>query len=116
MVRSKVGVNPSLGKESELFGVDLNTVNNLKAGLIPPALGKKTTSLLLDQIDYMTSYPCHSNHKTTDNLADFVEVVTDLNQHRQGIKAGMRDIGWKSETRNTLEYIISSGDVSTAFS
>ena len=98
MVRSKVGVNPSLRKESELFGVDLNTVNNLKESLIPPALGEKTPSLLSDQIDDMTSYPCHSNHKTTENLADFVEVVTDLNQHRQGINAGMRGIGWKSET------------------
>ena len=75
----KVGVDPSLGKDSELFGVDLKSVANLEAGLTPSSLGKKTVSLFLDQIDAMTAYPRHSNHKAAEGLRDFVEEISDLN-------------------------------------
>ena len=92
---AKVGVDPSLGKDTELFGIDIKSVSNLEAGLTPVNTSKKTSSLFLDQIDDMTSYPRHSNQKSANGLEDFVEAVSDLNQHRQGRKVGSRDNGWK---------------------
>ena len=75
----KVGVDPSLGKDSELFGVDLKSVANLEAGLTPSNLGMKTASLFLDQIDAMMAYLRHSNHKAAEGLRDFVEAISNLN-------------------------------------
>ena len=59
-----VGPDPSIGKESELFGIDLKNVNNLEKGLAPPNLGKQTTTIFLEQIDDVTAYPCHATTRT----------------------------------------------------
>ena len=45
---AKAGVDPSLGKDTELFGIDIKSVSNLEAGLTPAKIGKKTASLFLD--------------------------------------------------------------------
>ena len=81
---TKAGVDPSLGKDTELFGIDIKSVSNLEAGLTSTKISKKTSSLLLDQIDDMTSQPRHSSQRSAEGLGDFVEAVSDLNQHRQG--------------------------------
>ena len=84
-VEHKTGVDASSGKDSELFGVDLKSVNVLERGLAPSGLGKHTTSLFLEQIDDMTAYPRHTHQKTSESLGDFVEAVTDLsNQNKRG--------------------------------
>ena len=69
---TKVGVGASLGKETELFGLDIKSVNVLERGLAPTGLGKNATSLFLEQIDDMTAYPRHTHHKTSESLGDFV--------------------------------------------
>ena len=79
-----LGLDSSMGKESELFGVDLKNVNNLEKGLAPPNLGKRTITMFLEQIDDVTAYPRHANHKTNESLGDFVEAVADMHQHCQG--------------------------------
>ena len=43
----KMGVDPSLGKENELFGIGIKNVNVLEAGLGPKS-GKKTISFFLE--------------------------------------------------------------------
>ena len=45
---AKVGVDESLGKDSDLFGVDIKSVNVLEKGLAPTGLGKSSTSLFLE--------------------------------------------------------------------
>ena len=112
----RMGVDPSMGKESELFGVDLKNVNHLEKGLSPKNLGKQTASLFLEQIDDMAAYPRHSSHKTQESLGDFVEAVTDLSHQQQGQRGGVRDTGWKGKTRNSLDYIKNSQDLNTALS
>ena len=62
-------------------------------------------SLFLGQIDDMAAYPRHSIHKTQEALGDFVEAVTDLSHHQQGRSGGVRDTGWKSKSRNSLDHI-----------
>ena len=91
----KTDVDPSLWKDTELFGIDIKSVSNLEAGLTPAKIGKKTSSLFLDQIDDMTSYPRHLSQKSAEGLGDFVEAVSDLNQHRQDQTIGSWDNGWK---------------------
>ena len=54
--------------------MDLKNVNNLEKGLAPTNLGKKTSSLFLEQIDDMVAYPRHSSHKTQESLGDFVAI------------------------------------------
>ena len=49
-----MGVDPSLGKDNELFGMGIKNVNALEKGLSPPDLGKNTITLFLEQIDDMT--------------------------------------------------------------
>ena len=95
--QKRMGVDPSMGKDSELFGVDLKNVVNLEKGLAPANLGKKTASLFLEQINDMAAYPRHSSHKTQESLGDFVEAVTDLSHQQQGQRGGVRDTGWKSK-------------------
>ena len=97
-----VGMDASIGKEGELFGVNLKNVINLERGLAPSNLGKHTISLLLEQIDDVTAYPRHANHRNSEGLGDFVEAVADISQDRQGRKEGSRDTGWKGKTRNAL--------------
>ena len=112
----KIGVDPSLGKENEIFGVGLKNVNVLEAGVAPPNLGKKTISIFLEQIDDMTAYPRHVNHKNSEGLGEFVDAVADLNNQRDGRKGGSRDTGWRNKTRNALEYIKSSDGLNSAIS
>ena len=111
-----VGLDPSMGKDSELFGVDLKNVNNLERGLAPAKLGKRTVTIFLEQIDDVTAYPRHANHRNSEGLGDFVEAVADINQQRQGRKDGTRDTGWKGKTRNALGYMKSSEELSAALS
>ena len=47
MDTGKARVDPLVGRETEIFGVDLKRVNNLEKGLNPLGLGKKNTSILL---------------------------------------------------------------------
>ena len=75
---TKAGVDKSMGKDNELFGVDVKSVAVLERGIAPANLGKHTISLFLEQIDDMTAYPRHTHHKTSESLGDFVEAVTDL--------------------------------------
>ena len=112
----KIGVDPSLGKGNEIFGVGLKNVNVLEAGVAPPSLGKKTISIFLEQIDDMTAYPRHVNHKNSEGLGEFVDAVADLNNQRDGRKGGSRDTGWRNKTRNALEYIKSSDGLNSAIS
>ena len=112
----KMGVDPSMGKDTELFGLDVKNVNTLEKGLSPHNLGKKTASLFLEQIDDMAAYPRHSSHKTQEALGDFVEAVTDLNHHQQGRRGGVRDTGWKSKSRNSLDLIKNGQDLDAALS
>jgi hypothetical protein len=105
-----------MGKESELFEIDLKNVVNLEKGLAPSKLGKRTTSIFLEQIDDVTAYPRHANHRSSKGLGDFVEAVADLNQERQGRKEGTRDTGWKGKTRNALGYIKTSDELGAALS
>ena len=87
----KMGVDPSLGKDNELFGIGIKNVNVLEAGLGPSNSGKKTISIFLEQIDDMTAYPRHINHKNSEGLGEFVDAVTDMNNERDGRKGGSRD-------------------------
>ena len=92
-----MGVDASLGRENELFGVGIKNVNVLEKGLGPKSLGKKSTSLLLEQIDNMTAYPRHVGHKNLEALGEFVEAVTDLNNHQDGRRGGTKDTGWRGK-------------------
>ena len=69
---TKVGVDESLGKDNELFGVDIKSVNVLERGLAPTGLDKNSTLLFLENIGDMTAYPRHNHHKTSESLGNFV--------------------------------------------
>ena len=112
----RMGVDPSLGRDNELFGVNVKNVVTLEKGLSPPKLGKATMTLFLEQIDDVTAYPRHSSDKTSESLGDFVEAVTDMNNASHGRKGGTRDTGWKQKHRNSLEGIKSSEKLSSALS
>jgi len=71
-------MDSSIGKDMELFGVDIKRVNVLERGLARTGLGNNSTSFFLEQIDDKTSYPRHSHHKTSESLGEFMEAVTDL--------------------------------------
>ena len=86
--KSSRGVDESMGKDHELFGVDVKSVAGLERGIAPSNLGKQTISLFLEQIDDMTAYPRHTHHKTSESLGDFVEAVTDLSNQSQGKQGG----------------------------
>ena len=58
---ARMGVDPSLGKDNELFGVSVKNMVTLEKGLLPPKLGKATMTLFLEQVDDVTAYPCHSS-------------------------------------------------------
>jgi len=100
-----MGVDLSMGKEGELFRVGLKNVMTLEKRLAPASLGKKTGSLFLEQIDDMTAYPRHTNHKNSEGLRDFVEAVTYLINLRGGRQGGALDLGWKVKHRNSMETI-----------
>ena len=86
-------MDPSMGKKSELFVVDIKHVNQLEKGLAPPNLGKRIVTIFSEQIDDVTAYPRHENHKNAESLGAFVEVVTDIHHHCQRRKEGKRDTG-----------------------
>ena len=96
--------------------MDLKSVANSEAGLTPKNIGEKTFALFLDQIDDMIAYTRHSSQKSAEGLGDSVEAVSDLNQSRQGSKAGNRDNGWKAQKRNALDNIKNSEDLNAALS
>ena len=100
-----VGLDPSIVKTSELFGVDLKMVNRLEKDPALLNLGKHIITMFLEYIDDVKAYLLHANHKTNESLGNFVEVVTDLQHHCQGRKEGIKDIGWKVKSRNAIEYI-----------
>ena len=104
----------SLGKYSELFGIDVKSVNVLERDLTPSQLGKKTASLFLEQIDDMTAYLRHTHTKTSESLGDFVEAAMDLNMRDQGRKGEVKDSGWKHKNRNGLENINNAEDLTAA--
>ena len=112
--RIRMGVDPSLGKDNELFGVGIKNAVTLEKGLSPAKLGKTTLTLFLEQIDDVTAYPRHSSDKTSESLGDFVEAVTDMNQSNQGRKGGSQDTGWKNKHRNSLEAMKSSDVLNTS--
>ena len=62
----------------------------------------------------MTSYPRHSNHKTSESLGEFVEVVTNLSNANQSRKGGTRDTGWKSKHQHDLNSIRSVDAINNA--
>ena len=111
---AKVGVDASHRKDTELFGLDIKSVNVLERGIAPTDLGKNTTSFFLDQIGDMIAYPRHNHHKTFESLGDFIEAVTDLNNQSQMRKGGMKNSGWKHKSRNALESIKSGEDLNVA--
>ena len=112
--KTKTGVDESLGKDNELFGVDVKSVTALEKGLGPHKLGKQSTSLFLEQIDDMTAYPRHTHHKTSESLGEFVEAVTDLGNQGQSKQGGVRDTGWKHKSRNALGNIKNAEDLNAA--
>ena len=112
----KVGVDPSLGKENELFGIGIKNVNVLEAGLAPTNAGKKTICIFVEQIDDVTAYPRHINHKNSEGLGEFVDAVASMKNERDGRQGGARDTGWRSKTRNALEYIKNMDGLNAAIS
>lgn len=79
MRKTKVGVDPSLRKENELFRGNLKGVNNLERGLAPSNLGKLTITIFLQQIDNMILYFRYNHNKTSESFGEFVKAVTDPN-------------------------------------
>lgn len=112
LAEEHIGVDPSLGKDNELFKVNTKNVNGLETGLGSPGLGKQTLRLLLEQIEDMTAYPRHSSTNTTEGIGELVEVVTNLKHQDQERQGGTIDTGWKHKNRNVLGSIKSPSDLS----
>ena len=94
-----------MGKDNELFNVNLKNVDALEDGLGISGLGKTTLRLLLEQIDDMTAYPRHSSTKTTEGLGELVDVVSNFSNQDQERYGGVTDTGWKHKHRNVLVNI-----------
>ena len=103
--REHIGVDPSMGKDNELFNVNLKNVDALEDGLGISGLGKTTLRLLLEQIDDMTAYPRHSSTNTTEGLGELVDVVSNFSNQDQERHGGVTDTGWKHKHRNVLVNI-----------
>ena len=71
----ETGVYSSMGKEGELFGVNLKNLTDLEKGLALKGLGKQSAHLFLEQIRYMTVYPRHAEPKSSEGLGEIVEVM-----------------------------------------
>ena len=93
---TKMGVDPSLGKDNELFGVGTKNVVPLENELAPSKLGKTTVSLFLEQINDVTTYPCRSSNKTSESLGDILETVTDMNNADQGRRVELEILNGKT--------------------
>ena len=111
-----MGVDSSLGKDMELFGVNIKSVNVLERGLAPTGIGKLSTPLFPEQIGDTTAYPRHSHHKTSESLGEFVETVTELKNTDRMRQGGTKDSGWKHKSRNALKNVKSGEDLSAALS
>ena len=97
-----------MGKDNELFGVNLKNVNALEEGLGIPGIGKTTRRLFLEQMEDMTAYPRHSNTNTTEGIGELVEGLSSFRNQDQERRGGVTDTGWKHKHRNVLANITSS--------
>ena len=113
---TKIGVDPSLGRDNELFGIRIKNINTLEKGLGPPTSGKKKKSLFLNKTDDMMVYLRHVSQNNSDLLGVVVNAVTGLNNHHNGRKGGTKDTGWQNKNRNSLEYIKSNYGLNIALS
>ena len=112
----KSGVDESIGKEHDIFGVDVKSVTVLERGIYPSNLGKQTISLFLEQIDNMTTYLCHTQHRTSESLGNFVEAVKDLSNQNQSKQGGVKDTGCKYKSRKALGNMKTAEDLSDTLS
>ena len=71
-----VGSDPSLGRDNELFNVNIKNINGLEDGLRSSGIGKTTRCLLLGQMEDMTAYPHHSSTIAAEGIGELVEAVT----------------------------------------
>ena len=111
-----IGIDPSLGKENDLFNVSIKNVNGLEQGLGPSGIGKKTRHLLLEQMEDMTAYPRHSSTNATEGIGELVEAVTGFKHHEQEKLGGSSDTGWKHKNRNVLGSVKSATDLNNILS
>lgn len=106
----------SMGKDNKIFETGIKNMLIMDKGLTPHNLGKNNISLFLEQFNNMAAYPCHTNHKTSESLRDFVEAVTDLSNVKLRRKACAKDIGWKNKYRNSMDSIKYADAINTALS
>jgi hypothetical protein len=111
-----VGPDPSVGKDSELFDINIKSVTALEKGLAPENLGKRTVMLFLEQIDDMTAYPRLSREKNSDSIGDLVTAVSDLHTQKQDHRGGAMDTGWKNKNRNVLMQVKNAEELNTILS
>ena len=111
-----IGIDPSLGKDNELFNISIKNVNGLEEGLGPSGIGKTTRHLLLEQIEDMTAYPRHSSTSATEGIGELVEAVTGFKHQEQEKLGGSNDTGWKHKNRNVLGSVKSSNDLNNVLS
>ena len=109
--REHIGVDPSMGKDNELFGVELKNVHALEEGLGISGIGKTTLRLFLEQMEDMTAYPRHSSTNTTEGLGELVEGLSNLRNQEQERRGGVTDTNWKNKHRNVLASITNSKDL-----
>ena len=94
-----------MGKDNELFGVNLKNVNALEDGLGISGIGKSTLRLFLGQMEDMTAYPRHSSTNTTEGIGELVEGLSSIRRQSQERQGGVMDTGWKNKHRNVLASI-----------
>ena len=111
----QLGFDPSIGRENELFGVNIKNVHNLEKDLVPISLGQNISHFFLEQINNMTSYPVIVL-QATPKLRELVEVVIGYQDFKQEKHGGMIDAGWKRKQRNVLEGITTSVHLTTVLS
>ena len=109
--REHIGVDPSMGKDNELFGVQLKNVNALEEGLGISGIGKTTLRLFLEQMEDMTAYPRHSSTNTTEGIGELVEGLSNFRNQEQERRGGVTDTGWKHKRRNVLANITNSKEL-----
>ena len=100
-----------MGKDNELFGVQLKNVNALEEGLGISGIGKITLRLFLEQMEDMTAYPRHSSTNTTEGIGELVEGLSNLRNQEQERRGGVTDTNWRNKNRNVLASITNSKDL-----
>ena len=100
-----------MGKDNELFGVQLKNVNALEEGLGISGIGKITLRLFLEQMEDMTAYPRHSSTNTTEGIGELVEGLSNFRNQEQERRGGVTDTSWKHKHRNVLASITNSKDL-----